>query len=249
MTLSNTCLWSEPFSQSYYFGPERQSRRYESQKVDPSRSYEAVAKVILQQSTSKNVDLVFIKDMAYYVKGRLKLLQDFFPCAKHSFLIRDPEKSIPSLYRMSENPEIRSSGWDYFEPKEAGFKELHETYEFIKENLDPNPVIVNADDLLESPKQIMKAYCDGVGILYEDHMTSWKADEVLFAWHDGWAQAWRQGAVNSSGFLKPSMSKTADASSEPEVTYPNAVIKAIEESRPFYDKLCTAKIRSVSPCD
>lgn len=249
MTLSNTCLMSEPFGQSYYFGLERQSRRYESQKVDPSGSYEAVAKVILQQSTSDNFDLVFIKDMAYYTKGRLKMLQDFFPGAKHSFLIRDPEKSIPSLYRISENPEIRSSGWDYFEPNEAGFKELYELYEFVKENLDPNPVIVNADDLLESPKQIMKAYCDGVDIRYEDHMTSWKAGEVPLAWQDGWAQAWRQGAINSSGFIKPSMSKTAGASGELEVTYPTDVIKAIEESRPFYDKLCTAKIRSVSPCD
>ena len=240
---------SEPFGQSYYFGRERQSRRYESQKVDPFGSYEAVAKVILQQSTSDNFDLVFIKDMAYYTKGRLKMFQDFFPGAKHSFLIRDPEKSIPSLYCTSENPEIRSSGWDYFEPNEAGFKELHELYEFVKENLDPNPVIVNADDLLESPKQIMKAYCDGVGIRYEDHMTSWKAGEVPVAWQDGWAQAWREGAINSSGFIKPTMSKTADASGEPEVTYPTDVIKAIEESRPFYDKLCTAKIRSVSPCD
>ena len=122
-------------------------------------------------------------------------------------------------------------------------------YEFIKENLDPNPVIVNADDLLESPKQIMKAYCDGVGIRYEDHMTSWKAGEVLLAWKDGWprwVQAWRQGAINSSGFIKPSISKTAGASSEPEVTYPIDVIKVIEESRPFYDKLCMAKIRLAS---
>ena len=248
MTLANTYLISEPFGQSYYFGPERQSRRYETQEVDPSGSYEAVAKVILQQSTSDNVDLVFIKDLAYFMRGRLKMLQDFFPSAKHSFLIRDPTKAIPSMYRVSENPEIRSSGWDYFDPNEAGFKELHEMYEFIKEKLDPNPVIVNADDLLESPKQIMKAYCDGVGIRYEGHMTSWKAGEVPLAWQDGWVQAWRQGAINSSGFIKPSISKTAGASSEPEVTYPPDVIKTIEESRPFYDKLCMAKIRLAS-CD
>ena len=70
MTLANTCLMSEPFSQSYYFGPERESRRFETQEVDPSSSYEAVARVILQQSASDNVDLVFIKDMAYSLRGR-----------------------------------------------------------------------------------------------------------------------------------------------------------------------------------
>ena len=248
MTLSNTCLISEPFGNSYHFGPEKQSRRFEFQEVDPRNTYEGVAKVILQQSTSDNVDLVFMKDMAYFMRGRLKILQDFLPGAKHSFLIRDPEKSIPSQYRVSENPEIRSSGWGCFDPNEVGFKELHEMYEFIKKNLDPNPVIVDADDLLESPKQIMKAYCDGVGIRYEDHMTTWKTGIVPLAWQDCWVQAWRQVAINSSGFVKPSISKSAGASNGPEVMYSPDVIKAIEESRPFYDKLCIAKIRLAS-CD
>ena len=113
------------------------------------------------------------------------MLKELFRHAKHSFLIRDPKKAIPSLYRVSQNPEIRSSGWDYFDPDEAGFKELYEMYAFVKENLDPSPVVVDADDLIESPKEIMKAYCDGVGINYEEGMTSWKAGEVPEPWQDG----------------------------------------------------------------
>lgn len=91
------------------------------------------------------------------------MLEGWFHDAKHSFLIRDPNKAILSQYRASENPAIHSFGWDYFEPDEAGYQELHEMYEYVKENLDPDPVVVNAGDLLSSPKQMMKAYCDGVG--------------------------------------------------------------------------------------
>jgi len=68
-------------------------------------------------------DVIFVKDMAYYLKGRLGMLEEWFHDAKHSFLIRDPNKAILSQYRASENPAIQSSGWDYFEPDD---EELHE---------------------------------------------------------------------------------------------------------------------------
>ena len=97
MTLPSTRLMSEPFSTAYYFGPQRQSRRYESQEIDPNGNYDDVAKAILDQVTDDNIDLVFVKDLAYFPKGRLGLLKELFRHAKHSFLIRDPKKAIPSL--------------------------------------------------------------------------------------------------------------------------------------------------------
>ena len=248
MTLPSTRLMSEPFSTAYYFSPQRQSRRYESQKIDPNGNYDDVAKAILDQANDDSIDLVFVKDMAYYLRGRLGLLKELslFRDARHSFLIREPRKAIPSLYRASQNTEIRSSGWDYFDPDEAGFKELYEMYAFVKENLDPNPVVVEADDLIGSPKEIMKAYCDGVGIKYEEGMTSWKAlGEVPEPWQDVWVQAWRKGALNSSGFIKTDRPSNAVSSNESDVTYPSDVIKAIEESQPFYQKLFCFKIRLV----
>ena len=54
--------------------------------------------------------------------------------AKHSFLIRDPKKSISSIYRVMKKAKIRN--WVYFDPDEAGFKELYALYDFVKEKLD-----------------------------------------------------------------------------------------------------------------
>ena len=45
-------------------------------------------------------NLVFVKDFPCYLRGRLSNL-DFIPENYiHSFLIRDPRKSIPSYYKM-----------------------------------------------------------------------------------------------------------------------------------------------------
>ena len=239
MTLATTKLVSEPFQYAYYFGPERQSPRYALRNVDETSSYEATAKSIVNQATGDGIQVVFIKEMSYYIKGRLGMLEEFFHDAKHSFLIRNPKKAIPSLYRVSQNPDIHD--WDYFDPSEAGFKELYDIYEFVKEKLDPNPVVIDADDLLSSPKEMMKAYCEGVGIKYEDHMTSWKAGEVPKAWEGEMGVAWMYQAIHSSGFVKPSDS----SASAKEVTYPADVMKAIEESLPFYGKLYSARVRLV----
>ena len=242
MTLPDIrCPMTEPFAIAYYLGPQRQSQRYESQEIDQNGSYETLAKSILDQSTGDGFELVFIKDMAFYMKGRFGILKDFFRDAKHSFLIRDPTKAISSMYRASENPEIQASGlYDYFDARESGFQELYEMYAFVKDNFDPNPVVIDADDLLTSPKQIMKAYCHGVGITFEDHMTSWKAGEVPQPWQGRfWLPVFRRRAINSSRFVKAG---TAGSSSEAEMLYPNDVIKAIDESRPFYEKLYSARI-------
>lgn len=242
-TLSTTHAISEPFRFAFHFGPERQSQRYTSQPVDGTKSYEAVTKWILDQPLNDRENVVFVKEMARYLKGRLSILEESFADAKHSFLIRNPQKVLKSQYKASTNPEIQSgSNWTYFDPDDAGFKELYELYRFVKDNLDANPVIIDADDLLDSPNQMMKAYCDGVGIQYEDHMTTWKAGEVpqAFMW-DGECLSWYSNAINSSCFKKEFMPEDSTASA-PDITFPLEVFKGIEYSRPFYERLYSERV-------
>ena len=236
-TLSTIKLIDEPFQHAYYLGPQKLSPRFSSQHIKQHNTYEIIARSIIDQETDNGIKVVFIKDFSFHVTGRFRMVEELFHDAKHSFLIRNPKKTIPSLYRVSENPEIH--GWDYFDPDEAGFKELHEMYEFVKEKFDPNPVVVDADDLLSSPKEVMKAYCEGVGIQYEDHMTSWKPGEVPKAWDCGMGLAWMHLAIHSNGFIK------ARDKNEPEVTYPADVTKAIEDNLPYYEKLYSARIRLI----
>lgn len=51
-------------------------------------------------------DVVFIKDMAYYLADRLDTMQYLPDNCVHTFLVRDPHKSVYSLYKMSLNKEL-----------------------------------------------------------------------------------------------------------------------------------------------
>ena len=242
LTLTGVEHRSEPFNQAFYFGADRQSQRYGSLDVKPNLRYRDVAESITRAGDDQ-CQLVFVKDMAYFMKDQFHILEEYFKDAKHSFLIRDPSKVITSQYRASQNEEIRAQGWDYFDPSKTGFKELNELYNYVKRNLDPCPVVVDADDLLDSPQEMMQAYCRGVGIPYEDHMTTWDADVMPPAWNDGWAISWRKGALASNGFARPS--RPSNAAAVPDVAYPDDVTRAIEASCDFYEELYQARIRRV----
>jgi len=49
---------------------------------------------------------VFVKDMAYYLVDRLDTIQYLPNNYVHTFLLRDPHKSVYSLYKMSLNRDL-----------------------------------------------------------------------------------------------------------------------------------------------
>lgn len=94
-TLPNTLVISEPFQYPYYYGPQRQHRRYESQEINQNETYEETARKVLNPDIigESLIEVVFVKDMAYYFEGRFDVIEELFSTAKHSFLIRDPRKA------------------------------------------------------------------------------------------------------------------------------------------------------------
>ena len=49
MNRRRTKVLLEPYSRSYYYGPERQSRRYQDEPLHPEHSYQAVTAEIEQR--------------------------------------------------------------------------------------------------------------------------------------------------------------------------------------------------------
>ena len=78
---------------------------------------------------------------------------------------------------------------------------MAELYEFIKRHIHRNPIVVDADDLLDYPNEILQSYCEAVGLEYEENMTSWEPGPVP-EW-DVWA-GWHEDALKSSGFRQGS---------------------------------------------
>ncbi|KAJ7365901.1 hypothetical protein OS493_002631 [Desmophyllum pertusum] len=200
--------------------PERKSPRpacSKSLQAFSQSSYQSVSNMLQQDYEGK--DFVFIKDMAYCVEGKFDIfLEEGFKNFKHTFVIRNPEPAVSSLFKLSTNPEL--AGWDYFDPAEAGFRQLLELYEFIERHVHKDPVVVDADDLLKFPNEIMQSYCEAVDLQFDEHMTSWQAGPVA-EW--GPCTAWHDEVMKSSGFIAPVQEDTASPGSAvkdlpPEVT-------------------------------
>lgn len=149
MEIKDSKIFHEPYSKPYHFGPERQSPRYLSDDVDHESTYENVHSLLTKDYDG--VELIFSKDMAYAIDNHFDLLLDKkLHEFQHTFLVRDPRRTVLSLYKASMNTQL--TGWDYFDAEEAGFTQLKDLYEFVRKHFDENPVVVDADDLQQDPE-------------------------------------------------------------------------------------------------
>ena len=121
------------------------------------------------------------------------VLQEFH----FTFLIRHPILSVPSLYRLTIPPQSTATGWLYFNPYEASYKPLRRLFDYLLQEKQIGPAVVNqnqadsshvaeseggveicvvdANDLLDQPAAVLKAYCKSTGVPYDDSMLSWNS--------------------------------------------------------------------------
>lgn len=113
-----------------------------------------------------------------------------------TFLIRDPHYSIPSYYRCTIPPLVKMTGFAEFQPCEAGYDETRRMFDYLVAAGQIGPdfagradnestvatngssagvdiCVVDADDLLDQPAEIIEAYCNAVGLDYHPGMLQW----------------------------------------------------------------------------
>jgi hypothetical protein len=137
-----------------------------------------------------------------------------------TFLIRHPRHSIPSYWRCTVPPLDEVTGFYDFMPSEAGYDELRRVFDFLREKKQIGPsvagkhgelkdgevsiTVVDADDLLDDPENIIETYCKEVGIAYCQEMLSWDTEEDHQRAKDAF-EKWKgfhDDAINSTS-LKP----------------------------------------------
>lgn len=121
-----------------------------------------------------------------------------------TFLIRHPRRAIPSYYRCTIPPLSAKTGFHNFMPNEAGYDELRRLFDFLiqegiitppQQSQQPNGTtnghtnghtngnggikvtVIDADDLLDKPAEVVRAFCEDVGIDYHDGMLKWGDEE------------------------------------------------------------------------
>lgn len=145
-----------------------------------------------------------------------------------AFLIRDPHYSIPSYYRCTIPPLDKITGWSDFRENEAGYSELRRFFDYVRKiqlvgphqavTANGNHVtntngakpaanhkhgrveicVVDADDLLDNPNDIIERFCKSVGIEYTPRMLEWDDEDqaVAIEAFEKW-KGWHEDAIDS----------------------------------------------------
>ena len=242
MNLKNCKVFHEPHLRPFYFGPERQGKRYSLEAIDPEATYRSANELL--QKEYDGVDVVFAKDMAYYMDKKFDIfLEDGFKNFKHTFLIRNPNKAVLSSYKGVASPKLTT--WDFFDPVEGGFKPMFEFFQFVRSHLDPSPVVVDADDLLDNPEGIMQSYCEALGLEYQENMTKWNPGPVP-SWENCpcMCWGWHDVVLKSSGIGITRKNKSEDEVAFDMEYIPVEVVDTIEMSMPHFEALYSFRIHA-----
>jgi hypothetical protein len=122
-----------------------------------------------------------------------------------TFLIRHPRRSIPSYYRCTIPPLDNVTGFYNFMPSESGYGELRRIFDFLRSQNQIGPAragkhdrsltvgevsitVIDADDMLDNPHEVIKAFCKEIGLDYSSQILNWDSEAALQEARDAFAE-------------------------------------------------------------
>jgi hypothetical protein len=140
----------------------------------------------------------------------------------HAFLIREPREMLTSLIRNLPRPRI----------EDTGLPQQIEIVEYARRRTGRTPPIVEAREMLESPRRLLGRLCEALGVEFREEMLHWPAGRRDT---DGiWAPHWYAAVEKSTGF-EPYRPKN-----EP---VPDELRGLLAECERYYDRLYTDRLR------
>ncbi|XP_072018245.1 uncharacterized protein [Amphiura filiformis] len=181
--------------------------------------------------------LIFVKDMVQGIDGHYDALPKGY---RHTFLIRHPLKVFMSFKNMMEPlpvPKRLEEMIPHLIPAGFFFKEMYDLVEYVKKELESEPIIIDADDLLADTPRMMRAYCDALDIPFSDSLLTWPSghEVMLTKWINGKEglgsiQIAHESTFKTTGFGKPTPMPNQDE-------LPEDVVKVASLSMQYYSKL------------
>ena len=111
------------------------------------------------------------------------------------FLIRAPQDVITSYIKKNQDPTL----------EDTGFPQQWEIYQWVRQHTGTTPLVLDARDVLDNPRNSLELLCDGVGVEFQESMLAW---EPGLRDTDGiWAEHWYTEVQTSTGF-RPYQAKT-----------------------------------------
>ena len=149
----------EPFGHAWHQGESPLWPRFN--RGDPSiKGLTATSVMNALALQSKNAAL-FIKDSPHHCG------HDWSPNSvnlfTHTFLIRNPAKTLMSLYRTT--PDVNEL--------EIGVPEHRTLFETVMASTGQVPFVMDANDMLDDPEPMISKWCDHVGISFDQTALNW----------------------------------------------------------------------------
>ena len=185
----------------------------------------------LENSYSQHV---FVKDMGCGI-GKDDL--EFIPAGyRHTFLIRHPLRVLPSnraaMFQQlsmlgalggeaaNENTFDLEHDDPYMTPGLL-FKDLYDVWQHVRENANSEPIVIDADDLLTKPAEVLPKYCGAVGLPYDESLLNLCSPaelDVFKIWRSPIGAnelqmtvgAFSKTAMNSTAFMPPKKMPSRD---------------------------------------
>ncbi|XP_003727377.1 uncharacterized protein LOC100887840 [Strongylocentrotus purpuratus] len=214
-------------------------------------SYASIGR-FLDQSVSRHV---LVKDMAL-TPDEYKFLPKGF---KHIFLIRHPLRVYNSLRKsvfallsargmlkgesaVEETFDIRRDS-PFRNTGDSSHKYVYDMWKYVKENLGSETIVVDSDDLLTNPAELLPKICRAAGLPYDESLLKWDgSSEVTKSWmvpSDYIVENmvyFFDRAIMSSEFLPASKMPSRD-DVRPDV------IRCTDQAMKFYDEMYEVRIQ------
>jgi hypothetical protein len=213
-------VFDEPFSRSYYFGPEQRSDRFPVRRDEHS-----VAAVIAEIAAAAEQRPVFAKDMAYQAIDLVD--HEVLAVWQHCFLIRHPAATLRSLAGV----------WPDFTDDETGWSALDRMADLVEAAGHPL-VVVESEQLCADPVAVVTAWCRAMG---------WVFDRAALTWEPGmqpewelWPE-WHASSSAATGFrpLPDEVELSPDA--------PARWRDALAEALPVHTRLAAHRVHAPTP--
>eukprot|EP00057_Strongylocentrotus_purpuratus_P003960 XP_003727732.2 PREDICTED: uncharacterized protein LOC100890490 [Strongylocentrotus purpuratus] len=117
---------------------------------------------------------------------------------KHVFFIRDPYRVFSSFRKamydhqvsvgLRKGDAIDEKAFDLEKdnaivPSSELFIDIHDVWKYVRDNVDPNPIVINSDDLLANPAEMLSKFCHLTGLPYSDSLLQWDASpDITKTW-------------------------------------------------------------------
>ncbi|HET6210081.1 MAG TPA: hypothetical protein VFD94_06845 [Jatrophihabitans sp.] len=147
--------------------------------------------------------------------------------AVHTFLIRAPQETIASYFRL--NPAVRA--------EQIGFEHQLEIFEAVRAATGRAPFVMTAEQLLADPSGTVLAFCAAAGIDFRPAALSWQPGHRA-EW--GPSQRWHEEVSRTSGFdaVRPTTEAADLVAGEPRLA------SILDYQQPFYLRLLEHAVRT-----